>query len=618
MNKTIHLRTFSLLIAVVMFGIPQALCAMNSKKPLDDFEGTIEFMHYNLTHTNTVTEKIGSKQEVVKKRNVTEYLVKKITNITSFSDPQKQIPSLLEQFKKLRATVAYRKITTEKDLADRLEKNSKQINASIDAMVTTSRISREQIAEVAKVLKAPKQLVAFISPPPKPTVTPTDPSIILFDDIHKGTFFEEGLLREYKPEDLGAKKKEHIENLINDYGKDWVELFARLRKELNMKNKGNYLRLVKELTLLPSDNKRSTADKLLDMLDHHLMIVGEKNINTPDNMLRNRCIAEALEPNLCKSIADGKITKKSILEHSVLSSIKVVSSDFSAEKVSIFSDHTDWVNSISWSPDGKMLASCSLDGIIIHTHNPKSDTFEKIKTLSGHTDSVKGISWSPDGTKLASCSNDKTVIIYAYDPQSHTFKNIQTLSDHTDWVKGISWSSDGKMLASCSFDRIIIHTHNPKSDTFEKIKTIDNYINTIISFNLDGIMLASCSGNNINIYKRKEVAASEHLAKKIEKIHTPKIDLFDKIYRNTPFEQKVRSLDDPDIEKIRTINILAKNLGDTWLTSFANFREKKECTKELAHYSLENLEKILKQYADNVVITDHICNVIKTVHAPKI
>ncbi|MEM7533867.1 MAG: hypothetical protein AAF639_16905 [Chloroflexota bacterium] len=57
------------------------------------------------------------------------------------------------------------------------------------------------------------------------------------------------------------------------------------------------------------------------------------------------------------------------------------------------------VKNISWSPDGNILASVSLD------HNMylwDAATGQLLQTLVGHTDDVGSMSWSPDGSALAS------------------------------------------------------------------------------------------------------------------------------------------------------------------------------------------------------------------------
>ncbi|MGH8002060.1 MAG: WD40 repeat domain-containing protein, partial [Brasilonema sp.] len=78
-------------------------------------------------------------------------------------------------------------------------------------------------------------------------------------------------------------------------------------------------------------------------------------------------------------------------------------------------------------------------------------TGQEIKTLTGHTDRVIGVSFSPDGKILASASNDNTVKLW----NSATGKEINTLTGHTNGVWGVSFSRDGKILASASYDNTV-------------------------------------------------------------------------------------------------------------------------------------------------------------------
>ncbi|WP_414585289.1 NB-ARC domain-containing protein [Scytonema sp. PCC 10023] len=110
--------------------------------------------------------------------------------------------------------------------------------------------------------------------------------------------------------------------------------------------------------------------------------------------------------------------------------------------------HDDWVQSISFSPDGQILASGSRDQTVKlwdwHTG-------ECLHTLHGHTHRVKSVAFSPQERILASGSDDKTIKLW----DAFTGICLQTLPAHQDWVLSVVFSPCGNLLASGSGDKTI-------------------------------------------------------------------------------------------------------------------------------------------------------------------
>jgi WD40 repeat protein len=72
-------------------------------------------------------------------------------------------------------------------------------------------------------------------------------------------------------------------------------------------------------------------------------------------------------------------------------------------------------------------------------------------TLEGHKQQVFSVSYSPDGKTLASGSQDKTIKLW----DVKTGKERATLKGHTEIVWSVAYSPDGKTLASGSYDKTI-------------------------------------------------------------------------------------------------------------------------------------------------------------------
>jgi len=80
-----------------------------------------------------------------------------------------------------------------------------------------------------------------------------------------------------------------------------------------------------------------------------------------------------------------------------------------AQPKSTLKGHTSYVHSVTFSPDGKRLASASAD-MTVKVWD--AATGQESLTLKGHTDPVWSVTFSPDGKRLASASNDQTVKVW--------------------------------------------------------------------------------------------------------------------------------------------------------------------------------------------------------------
>jgi len=117
---------------------------------------------------------------------------------------------------------------------------------------------------------------------------------------------------------------------------------------------------------------------------------------------------------------------------------------------------------IAISPDGRWLASgiSSIDPFFLEPErNPypytvkiwSAATGELISTLTGHSDDVYSIAISPDGRWLASGSLDKTVKIWS----AATGELQRTLTGYSDSVLSVAISPDGRWLASGGYDKTV-------------------------------------------------------------------------------------------------------------------------------------------------------------------
>jgi WD40 repeat protein len=172
------------------------------------------------------------------------------------------------------------------------------------------------------------------------------------------------------------------------------------------------------------------------------------------------------------------------------------------------SGHSDYVSSIAFSPDGKTLASGGLDSTIIlwDVSNPKSPV-ELGSPLSEYSESVSSVAFSPDGKTLASGNGngDGTIILWDVSNQQLPVKLGTPLNSHAGGVNSVAFSPDGKTLASGNGDGTIIlwDVSNPKTPVqlgkpFNLINPLSRYSESVFSvtFSPDGKTLASGSDAN--------------------------------------------------------------------------------------------------------------------------
>ena len=155
---------------------------------------------------------------------------------------------------------------------------------------------------------------------------------------------------------------------------------------------------------------------------------------------------------------------------------------YNVQELNRLEDHSNSVLDVSFSPDGKILATASLD----NTVKLWKANGLLINTLEEHNDGVSSVSFSPDGKTIATVSLDNTVKLWDYDGLL-----INTLEQHNDEVYSLSFSPDGETIATGSRNGIIklwqsdgTELDNWQADT-DKIYSI--------SFSPDGKTIATAS-----------------------------------------------------------------------------------------------------------------------------
>jgi WD40 repeat protein len=155
--------------------------------------------------------------------------------------------------------------------------------------------------------------------------------------------------------------------------------------------------------------------------------------------------------------------KKRLIVWCLLGFILITGCQNKTDSIEIYPQlgHSDSVNAITYSPDGKWIASGSVDMSI---QIWDAETGKHQMSCFGHTGQVIGLDWSPDGKYLVSCSIDKTIRAWAVESGEEVYP-FPIPEEQRGFVCSVAYNPDGTRLVSMSSDGILIvwdtETHTP-------------------------------------------------------------------------------------------------------------------------------------------------------------
>ncbi|MGA1839684.1 MAG: hypothetical protein ACMUIU_03580 [bacterium] len=112
----------------------------------------------------------------------------------------------------------------------------------------------------------------------------------------------------------------------------------------------------------------------------------------------------------------------------------------------VLAGHTDDVNIVRFSPDGRRIVTVSHDKTI-RIWNVADG--KQIHVLKGHTAFISTLAFSGDGKHIVTASFDKTARIW----EVHTGMQVQILEGHKDFISYAEFSPNGEQVVTASWDK---------------------------------------------------------------------------------------------------------------------------------------------------------------------
>ncbi|MBC1218656.1 NACHT domain-containing protein [Nostoc sp. UCD121] len=235
---------------------------------------------------------------------------------------------------------------------------------------------------------------------------------------------------------------------------------------------------------------KAVMDLLVPMLgdnDSLIKVIEATRFRSEDEVGYVGGNAATLAVKIDKGALEGRDLSGTLIKGTDFSNARLQSVNFAEANLAncAFTQALGAVFSVTYSPDGKLLATGDGNGVV---RLLETATYKEILTCKGHGSMIPSIAFSPSDQILASGGYDRTIKLWCI----QTGECLNTLQGNASGISSIAFSPSGRLLTSNGNENIIRLWNVDTGESLTAFHGHSDYIRSV-AFDPSGMMLVSAS-----------------------------------------------------------------------------------------------------------------------------